>query len=393
MKYIYLDHAATTPLDKEVFKAMKPYFGNNFGNPSSLHYFGQRARKGVEDARDKVAKFLNCESKEVFFTSGATESNNLAIFGLIKKIRRQNKDRKIHIITSTIEHPAVLEIFGELEKGGVEVVYLPVAKSGLVKIDDVKKAIKKETVLISIMYVNNEVGTIQPIPEIGAFLGGVNKKRKPEEKIYFHTDAVQAANYCDCRVDFLGVDIISLSGHKIYGPKGVGALYVKQGTPILPVICGGHQEKSLRSGTENVAGIVGMGRAIEMIDQKNNLKIKKLRDEVTRELLKKIPGAIFNGDLEKRIPSNANFCFKNVEGESILLMLDMEGIAISTGSACSSGSLKPSHVLLAMGVPQEVSHGSVRITLGKENTKEDIQKLIKTLPPIIKKLRNISPIK
>jgi len=393
MKYIYLDHSATTPLDKEVLKAMKPYLGENFGNPSSLHHFGQKARKGVEDAREKIAKFLNCGSDEVFFTSGATESNNLAIFGLIKKIRRQNKDRKLHIITSVIEHPAVLEVFDQLKKEDVEVSYLPVTKNGLVLKDDLKKTIKPETVLVSIMYVNNEVGTIQPIAEMGKLLEEINKKRKPEEKIYFHTDATQAVNYCDCRVDFLGVDMLSLSGHKIYGPKGVGALYVKKGTPIAPIIYGGHQEQSLRSGTENIAGIVGMAKAIEIIGKKDNLRIKKLRDEVIRKLLEKIPDAIYNGDRKKRIPSNANFCFKNVEGESILLMLDMEGIAVSTGSACSSGSLKPSHVLLAMGVPQEVSHGSVRITLGKENTKEEIQKLIKTLPPIIKKLREMSPIK
>ncbi|OGF21525.1 cysteine desulfurase NifS [Candidatus Falkowbacteria bacterium RIFOXYB2_FULL_38_15] len=393
MKYIYLDHSATTPINKEVLKAMRPYLGENFGNPSSLHYFGQKARKGVEDAREKIANFLNCKNDEVFFTSGATESNNLAIFGLIKKIRKQNKDRKLHIITSVIEHPAVLEVFDQLKKEGIEVSYLPVTKNGLVLEDDLKKAIKSETLLVSIMYVNNEVGTIQPIAEIGKLLEEINKKRTPEEKIYFHTDAVQAANYCDCKVSYLGVDMLSFSGHKIYGPKGVGALYVKKGTPISAIVYGGHQEQSLRSGTENVAGIVGMAKAIEMIGKKDNLKIRKLRDEVAKKLLAKIPDAIYNGDREKRIPSNANFCFKNVEGESILLMLDMEGIAISTGSACSSGSLKPSHVLLAMGVPQEVSHGSVRITLGKENTKEEIQKLIKALPPIIKKLREMSPIK
>jgi cysteine desulfurase len=393
MKYIYFDHSATTPIDKEVLAAMRPYLNNSFGNPSSLYGLGQKARQGIEDAREKIAKFLNCENEEVFFTSGATESNNLAILGLIKKIKRQNNDRKIHIIASQIEHPAVLEVFNELKKEGIEVTYLPVAKDGLARVDDLKKAIKRETVLVSIMYVNNEVGTIQPISESGKFLKEINKKRKAEEKIYFHTDAVQAANYCDCRVDFLGVDMLSLSGHKIYGPKGVGALYIRKGTPILPLVYGGHQEKSLRSGTENVAGIVGMGKAIEMINKKDGERIKKMRNRVVNELLKKIPETIFNGDLEKRIPSNANFCFKNVEGESILLMLDMEGIAVSTGSACSSGSLKPSHVLLAMGVPQEVSHGSVRITLGKDNTAKEVDKLLKVLPLIIKKLRDISPIK
>ncbi len=398
MKKIYFDHSATTPVDAQVFRAMKPYLTADFGNASSLHSFGQKARAGVEKAREQVAKFLECEPKEIIFTSGATESNNLALFGLARRARAQDLKRKIHVITSAIEHPAVLEVCRELKKEEVEVTYLPVSRAGLVRLEDVKKAIRPETILISIMYVNNEVGTIQPIQEISRIIKGVNAGRGKEDKIYFHTDAVQAANFCDCRVDWLGVDMLSLSAHKIYGPKGTGILFIKSGTPLLPIIFGGHQEQGIRSGTENVAGIVGMGRVVELLTNKSGLErinadIKKLRDKLVGEILKKIPNAVLNGDLKQRVPGNANFCFKNVEGESILLMLDMEGIAVSTGSACSSGSLEPSHVLTAMGVSPEVTHGSVRVTFGKENSREDVNRLLKVLPGIVARLRKMSPIK
>jgi cysteine desulfurase len=398
MKRIYFDHSATTPVDPQVLRAMLPYLKNDFGNASSLHFFGQKARAGVEAAREEVAKFLACESKEIIFTSGATESNNLAIVGFIRRARALDPKRKIHVITSAIEHPAVLEICRELKKEEVDVTYLPVSRVGLVRAADVKKAIRPETILVSIMYVNNEVGMIQPIQEIGKIIREANVGREKQNKIYFHTDAVQAANFCDCRTDFLGVDMLSLSAHKIYGPKGTGVLFVREGTPLFPIIFGGHQERGIRSGTENVAGIVGLGKAVELLNQKSevrsqNLKIKKLRDKLVKEILKKIPNAILNGDLEHRVPGNVNFCFKNVEGESILLMLDMEGIAVSTGSACSSGSLEPSHVLSAMGISPEVSHGSVRITLGKSNTEEEVHRLMKILPGIIKRLREMSPIK
>lgn len=399
MQRIYFDHSATTPVDPEVFLAMKPYLTADFGNASSLHYFGQQARSGVEEAREGVAKFLECQPKEIFFTSGATESNNLAIFGLVRRARTLDPKRKIHVIASAIEHPAVLEVCRELKKEEVEITLLPVTKKGLVRVDDLKKNIRPETILISVMYVNNEVGTIQPIREIGKIVKIENKKRKKkEDKIYFHTDAVQAANFCDCRTGWLGVDMLSLSAHKIYGPKGVGVLFVRSGTPLSPLIFGGHQEQGLRSGTENVAGIVGMGRAVELLSDKNalvrvNNRVRKLRDKLVREVGKKIPGVIVNGDMEKRIPGNANFCFKNVEGESILLMLDMEGIAISTGSACSSGSLEPSHVLSAMGVSPIISHGSLRVTLGKNNSEAEVIRFIKVLPGIVSRLRKMSPIK
>lgn len=398
MKRIYFDHSATTPVDTQVLRAMLPYLKNNFGNASSLHFFGQKARIGVEKAREQVAKFLSCGSKEIIFTSGATESNNLAIVGFVRRARALNPKRKIHVITSAIEHPAVFEVCRELKKEEVEVTYLPVSRKGIVKLEDFKKAIQPETILVSIMYVNNEVGTIQPIQEISRIVKEVNTGRGKEDKIYFHTDAVQAVNFCNCRVDFLGVDMLSFSAHKIYGPKGTGVLFVREGTPIFPIIFGGHQERGIRSGTENVAGIVGLGKAVELLNQKSkikndNLKIKKLRNKLIKEIIKKIPNAVLNGDLEHRVPGNINFCFKNVEGESILLMLDMEGIAISTGSACSSGSLEPSHVLTAMGISPEVTHGSVRVTLGKNNTEEEVRHLIKVLPGIVAKLREMSPIK
>jgi cysteine desulfurase len=398
MQKIYFDHSATTPVDPEVFRAMKPYLTDDFGNASSLHTFGQKARTGVEGAREEVAKFLSCEPKEIIFTSGATESNNLAILGFVRRARGLDPKRKIHVITSAIEHPSVLEVCRELKREEVEVTYLPVSRGGLVRVRDVEKAIRPETILISIMYVNNEVGTIQPIKEISQIIKKANANRDKQDKIYFHADAVQAANFCDCRVDFLGVDMLSLSAHKIYGPKGVGVLFVRSGTPLWPIVFGGHQEGTLRSGTENVAGIVGMGKAMEFLNKKSkvksqNLKIKKLRDKIIKGVLRKIPDAFLNGDSEKRVPGNVNFCFKNVEGESILLMLDMEGIAVSTGSACSSGSLEPSHVLSAMGVSPEVSHGSVRVTLGKENSGKEVKRLLEVLPEIVAKLRKMSPIK
>jgi cysteine desulfurase len=398
MKRIYFDHSATTPVDPEVLRAMLPYLKNDFGNASSLHFWGQKARVALEKAREQVAEFLSCETKEVIFTSGATESNNLAILGFIRRARALDPKRKVHVITSAIEHPAVLEVCRELKKEEVRVTYLPVTKRGLVRVEDVKKAIRPETILISIMYVNNEVGTIQPIQGIGRFIKKINASRGKQEKIYFHTDAAQAANFCDCRVDFLGVDMLSLSAHKIYGPKGVGVLFLREGTPILPIIFGGHQEQGIRSGTENVAGIVGLGKAVELLNQKakvksQNLRIKNLQDKLVREILKKIPGVILSGDPVKRVPGNVSFCFKNVEGESILLMLDMEGFATSTGSACSSGSLEPSHVLSAMGISPVISHGSLRITLGKNSNEEEVSRLLKVLPDIIKRLREMSPIK
>ncbi len=386
---IYFDHAATTPVDPKVLKAMVPYLNEKFGNPSSLHTFGQEAVEGVDQARDQVAEFLGCSAQEVVFTSGATEADNLAIQGVVKA----SKLDKPHIITSTIEHPAVLEACKKLEKKSkAEVDYVKVTQDGLVKVEEVKKLIKNNTILISIMYVNNEVGTIQPVREVGKILEKINKER--DNRIYFHTDAVQAINYLNCNVLHLHVDLLSLSGHKIYGPKGIGVLYVRDGTPIQSIQFGGHQEYDLRPGTLNVPAIVGLAKAIKLIQKSNkseNQKIRKLRDKLLKGILEKIPDVKVNGNLTERMPNNLNISFKNVEGESILLMLDLEGIAISTGSACASGSLEPSHVLMAMGLSHAEAHGSLRITLGKGNTDKEVDKFLEILFSVIGKLRGLAP--
>jgi len=387
-KQIYLDYAATTPVDKEVLKAMTPYLKKDFGNPSSLHRFGQKTRSAIDEARKKVAKFLNCSESEIIFTGSATEANNLAIFGVVRALKK--KEIKPHIITTKIEHHAVLHPFEELKKEGVEVSFIAPNKEGIVEIDDIQKAIKENTVFISIMYANNEIGTIQPIQKIGKLIARLNKNRK--HKIYFHTDAVQAVNYLDCNVKELGVDLLTLSAHKIYGPKGVGALFVKQGTPIEPIIYGGGHEFGLRSGTENVAGIVGLGKAIELVEKhKNDIKrIKKLQDKIIEEVLK-IPNTRLNGSREKRLPNNVNISISGVEGESLVIALDQYGIAVSTGSACSSKDLKPSHVLLAIGLSPKEAHGSLRITLGRFTTEEEVDYFLKILPKVVKRLREISP--
>lgn len=401
-KKIYLDHAATTPLDPEVLKAMMPYLKNKFGNASSLHSFGQEASAGIETARAIIAKFLHAEIDEIIFTSGATESDNLAIFGISQAIKKSYPQiPKLHIITSKIEHPAVLEPFQKLERSGeFEVTYLPVNKQGLIKIETVTKAIKDNTVLISLMYANNEIGVIQPIAEIGNLIEQINIERQKNKeqslgKIYFHTDAVQAATYCDCDVSKLKVDSLSLSGHKIYGPKGVGVLYLKKKTPFTPLLIGGHQENNKRSGTYNTPAIVGLGKAVELIQNKKQQQqiktIKKLRDYFSTQIIKKITNIQINGDLEKRLPNNLNVSFINAEGESLLIMLDMAGIAVSTGSACSSGSLEPSHVLAALNIPPEICHGSIRFTLGKQTTKKEIDCTIKELIKTVDRLRQMAP--
>ncbi|MFA4871911.1 MAG: cysteine desulfurase family protein [Patescibacteria group bacterium] len=406
-KSIYLDNSATTPIDPRVLKEMLPYLKENFGNASSLHYAGLDNRVAVDRAQAKLAKFLNGDKEEVYFTSGATESDNMAIFGPIRALQRRYPGKKWHIIISQIEHDAVLAAGKEMEKEGVEVTYLPVNSRGLVEIEALQDAIKNNTVLISIMYVNNEVGTIQPIAEIGKLISEINKKRKSGrdslrgkddlQKIYFHTDATQALAYYPCDVQKLAVDLLSLSGHKIYGPKGVGAIYIKNGTPFLPIIFGGHQQNNIRPGTYNVAGIVGLGQAVELLSdqkarEKENKKIRELRDYLVKMIMR-IPHLAVNGDTRKRAPNNASFIIEGVEGESALLMLSEKGIAVSTGSACSSGSLEPSHVLLAMGIKPELAHGSLRVTLGRFNKKSDVDVFIKELPPIVAKLRKMSPIK
>jgi len=395
---IYLDYAATTPVDPKVLKAMGPYFSKIYGNPSSIHSWGQETQAAVDKARDQVAKFLNCKLSEIVFTGSASESDNLAIRGLIKALKRRKREgEKVHIITSSIEHKAVLETCHDLEKDGIKITYLPVGKDGIVDIADLKAEINPETDLVSIMYVNNEVGTIQPIKKIGQLLEEINKTK--EHRIFFHTDAVQAANWLNCKVDELKVDLLTLSGHKIYGPKGVGILYIRQGTPISPLITGGDQEWGLRAGTENVANIVGMGAAIAQISNlKSQIsKIKKLRDKLIKGVLTKIPSSKLNGPAfakatagEERAPHIANFSFLGIEGEAIVLSLDQEGIAASTGSACTSRALLPSHVLMAMGLSELEAQSSLRVSLGRHTTAREIDIFLKTLPKVVERLRKIS---
>ncbi|MCK5415973.1 cysteine desulfurase [Candidatus Parcubacteria bacterium] len=409
MQKIYFDHSATTPVDKKVLNDMLPYFTEKFGNASSIHSFGNEAMAGVDKARKQIADSLNCNSSELIFTSGATESNNIAIKGLIQAFRKKNPNKKIHIITSVIEHDAVLEPFLEMEQKGVELTFLPVESNGLVNIEKVKNAIQDNTILVSIMFVNSEIGTILPIREIGKTIKKVNGKRlnnwkkckttsrgdKPQ-RIYFHTDVTQAVNFIDCNVQWNYIDLLSLSAHKIYGPKGVGALYKKEGILLEALQCGGHHENNIRSGTLNVPGIVGLGSAIAQIDSKtrdkNNIKITELRDRLVSGIIKNIPDVKLNTDRKVSTPSHAHFTFFGVEGESVLISLDLEGIAVSTGSACASGNLKASHVLIAIGIRKEIAHSSIRFTLGKYNTKKEVDKLIQVLPKIIKKIRNINPL-
>ncbi|MBD3282175.1 MAG: aminotransferase class V-fold PLP-dependent enzyme [Candidatus Portnoybacteria bacterium] len=378
----YLDYASTTPINKEVLKEMEPYLKEEYGNPSSLHELGRKAKRAIDKARKRAAKFLSSDEEEIIFTGSASESNNTAIRGLVKGIKQE----KIHIITTQIEHKAVLETCEDIESENIEVTYLPVNKEGLIKIDDLTASIKPETRLISVMYVNNEMGAIQPIKEIGKKIEEINKERK--DKIYFHTDAVQAANWLDCNTKELKVDLLTLSSHKIYGPKGVGLLYIKKGTPIKPLITGGAQEWKLRAGTENVSGIVGMGKAIELIQKNTNKKIEFIKSKLIERVLK-IPGSQLNTP-KQSAPHIANFSFKGVEGEGLLILLDDKGIAVSTGSACTSVSLSPSHVLMAMGSSELEAHSSIRVSLGNQTTEEEIEYFLKILPESLKKLRRIS---
>ena len=383
MENIYFDNAATTKLDDEVFKEMMPYLKENYGNASAIYKLGREARKAVEDSREKIAKILNCNSKEIYFTAGGSESDNTAIKG----IARANKKKGNHIITSKIEHPAVLETCKQLEKEGFEITYISVDKNGIINLEELKNSIRTTTILITIMFANNEIGTIQPIEEIG--------KIAKQNNIYFHTDAVQAGGNIKIDVQKLNIDSLSLSGHKFYGPKGIGVLYVRTGVNFEKYIAGGHQERNKRAGTENVAGIVGIGKALEIaynnLDE-HNKKIKELRDYYVEQVKAKIPYIEINGDLEKRLPGNSNISFKFIEGEGLLLNLDLKGICASSGSACTSGSLDPSHVLLAIGLPHEIAHGSLRITIGKYNTKEEIDYLVENLTEIVNRLREMSPL-
>lgn len=399
MKKIYLDYAATTPVDKEVLKAMLPYFSEKFGNAMSVHSFGQEAQQAIDISRMRAAKFFNCLPNEIVFTSGATESNNLVIKGILKSYYSKftpPTGGKPHIITTAFEHHCVLDACKAAEKEGLaEVTYIMPDKDGLIRVNDIKKAIRKNTILVSVMYVNNEIGTVQPIAEIGRLVKIINNSNRTADdfRLQFHTDATQAVNYFDCNVGKLGVDLLSMSAHKIYGPKGVGILFVKKGTSIKKIQDGGDQEYKLRAGTHNVPGIVGLGKAIEILGKnkmKDGKKIQILRDYLIRRILKEIPKAYLNGSKDKRSPNNANFRFADVEGEGLILSLDMAGVAGSTGSACSSGALSPSHVLLSIGLKPEQAHGSLRLTLGKNTTRTEIDTTLKKLKMVAERLRKIS---
>jgi cysteine desulfurase len=388
MKRIYLDYAATTPTDPRVLAAMQPYFSEKYGNPSSLHSFGQEAKTAVENARGQVAKLLGCSAEEVVFTSGGTESDNFALEG----IAFANENKGNHIIISAIEHHAVTECAEFLKKRGFEITFLPVDEFGVVSLESVAKAITDKTILVSIMQANNEIGTIEPIAEIAKVIRAQSTEHGTQ--IYFHTDAVQTAGHIPIKVDELGVDLLALSAHKFYGPKGVGALYIRKGTRITPFLRGGGQEHNRRASTENVPGIVGLGMAAELAMQEmdaENKKLLSLRDKLINGLLHKIPDVRLNGHPTRRLANNVNVSVKFIEGESMLLNLDMEGIAASSGSACTSGSLEPSHVLLGIGLSHEIAHGSLRFTLGKQTTEEEIDKVLEILPGIVGKLRAMSP--
>jgi cysteine desulfurase len=383
MRRIYLDHAATTPTHPEVVKAMLPYFTDAFGNPSSIYSYGQESRGAVEEARTKVAELIGAQSEEIIFTSGGTEADNYALKG----VAYFNEHKGNHIITTSIEHRAVLEVCKFLEGRGLKITYLPVDEYGLVDPDDVKRAITNKTILISVMHANNEVGTIEPVEEIG--------KIAREAGVYFHTDAVQTLGHIPVNVDELKVDLLTISAHKFYGPKGVGALYVRKGTRLVSFMHGGGQEKKHRAGTENVPAIVGLGKAVKLLGQEMDKEAERqayLRDKLIKGLLEKIDHIRLNGHPTRRLPNNVNVIVDFVEGESLLLSLDLEGICASTGSACGMASPEPSHVLLALGVSPEQAHGSLRFTLGRENTEADVERVLEVLPGTVARLRAMSPL-
>ena len=383
MGRIYLDYAATTPVHPEVVKAMLPYFSDVFGNPSAIYSYGQEAAAALEEARAKVAGLIGSRSEEIVFTSGGTEADNIALIGVANAMRSRGN----HIITTAIEHDAIIETAKFLEKNGFELTYLGVDDQGIVDPDAVRRAITDKTILVSVMLANNELGTIQPLAEISRITR--------QAGVYLHTDAVQAVGRIPVNVDDLGVDLLSMSAHKLYGPKGVGALYIRKGVRMDPITHGGGQERARRSGTQNVAGIVGLSRAIELAGQEMAAEAERLaplRDRLIQGILAGIDHSYLNGHPVKRLPNNANLSFDYVEGESMCLNLDLKGICVSTGSACSSSNLEPSHVLLAMGVPSQLAHGSLRFTLGKWTEPADIDRVLEALPPIVAKLRAMSPL-
>jgi cysteine desulfurase len=388
LRKIYLDNSATTRADDEVVKAMLPYFTEAFGNASSTHQWGQRARQAVEDARHQIAGLLNAAPPEITFLSGGTEADNLAIKG----IAEANKAKGRHIITSQIEHPAVLATCAHLEREGWQVTYLPVYREGVVRIAEVRSAVRDETVLITVMHANNEIGTIQPVKEIGAL---VKERREAGQRhLFLHTDAVQSVGKIPVDVKDLGVDLLAFSGHKIHGPKGIGVLYLRRGVRIASQMHGGHHERDRRGGTESVELIVGLGKAAELARlhlAERMEHTRRLRDYLEEELFQRIPDITRNGDRDRRVPNIANINFDHVEGEGLQISLDLKGVAVSTGSACSSGSTEPSHVLVAIGLSQDTGHGSLRFSFSKDNTNEDVDYVLETLPAIVAKLRKLSP--
>jgi len=378
-----MDHSATTPVAAEVLEAMLPYFSQRFGNASSLHGFGREAKEALEESRQRVARLLNAHPREIVFTSGGTESDNLALRGIAYKNRNSGR----HIITSQIEHPAILETCHSLEREGFSVTYLPVNREGLIELSELERAIRPDTILISIMHANNEVGTIQPLEEVGRLAA--------DRDIYLHTDAVQTVGKIPVDVEAMGADLLSLSAHKLYGPKGVGALYIRRGTKMQSLSTGGGHERNLRSGTENVAGIVGLARAADLAGEEmaaEGQRLSQLRDRLADLVLGRVKDAWVNGSMEKRLPGSLNFGFSYVEGESLLLYLDSKGIAVSTGSACSSHKLEPSHVLLALGLKPEECHGSLRITMGRSNSQEQVDYVAECIAEAVERFRMMSPL-
>ncbi len=382
-RFVYLDNAATTSTKKEVVDAMYPYFTENFGNPSSVYDFAARNKKAVNDSRQTIADALNADIRDIYFTAGGSEADNWALIATAEAYESKGK----HIITSKIEHHAILHTCDYLEKRGFEITYIDVDETGVLKLDQLKKAIRPDTILISVMFANNEIGTIQPIKEIGAIA--------KENGVLFHTDAVQAFGHVPIDVEEMNIDMLSASGHKLHGPKGIGFLYIRKGLKLRSFIHGGAQERKRRAGTENVPGIVGFGKAVSIAAGTMEQRIKsetEIRDYLIEKIEKNIPYCRLNGSRTKRLPNNVNFSFQFVEGESLLIMLDMEGICASSGSACTSGSLDPSHVLLAIGLPHEIAHGSLRLTLSEETTRDDVDYVVEKLAGIVEKLRSMSPL-
>jgi cysteine desulfurase len=392
VRKVYLDNSATTRVDDEVARAMLPYFTEVYGNASSTHQYGQQAKQAIEEARAQVALLLNADKTEVTFLSGGTESDNLAIKGVAEAHKERDKEKGRHIITSQIEHPAVLATCGRLEKDGWRVTYLPVYREGVVRVEDVREALNDETALVTVMHANNEIGTIQPLKEIASLI----KERRDagQKSLFLHTDAVQSVGKIPVNVKELGVDLLTLTAHKIYGPKGVGVLYVRRGVRVASQTHGGHHERDRRAGTESVPLIVGMGKAAELARLQLAERMKHaawLRDCLEEELFKRIPDISRNGDPGRRVPNIANINFDHVEGEGLQISLDLKGVAVSTGSACASGSTEPSHVLTAIGLPRDSGYGSLRFSFGKYNTREDVDYTLEILQAVVEKLRRLSP--